>query len=87
MKNICFFFQHESKRLRVWEAELEKREARLNDVEKELSDYAGSMEDVIQKELKKRHKQLEEVNYGYHSSETNFAHELLVLTKLICETG
>lgn len=63
MKNLVFYagvyrsslkFQHENKRLRIWEKELQRKEEHLDDVEKELSDYAASLEDAIEKELNKQ---------------------------------
>lgn len=51
----------ENKRLKEWEDKLYKRDKQISKVEKELSDYAASMQQAIQKELEKQQARLEKV--------------------------
>jgi len=51
--------QQENNRLKSWDMELQKRESKLDGIEKQLSAYASSLKDTVEKETLKRCAELE----------------------------
>ena len=51
--------QQENKRLKNWDLELQKRESSLDEIEKQLTTYAASLKETVEKETLKRCDELE----------------------------